>query len=84
MKTSQLLHELDLVTRLDSRTLELDIQGIADNSKVVEEGFAFIAIEGFESDGHLYIEQAVEKGAVIVIGGTGYHRFIRPLSPSCK
>lgn len=68
MKTSQLLHELDLVTRLDSRTLELDIQGIADNSKVVEEGFAFIAIEGFESDGHLYIEQAVEKGAVIVIG----------------
>ncbi|WP_394120696.1 hypothetical protein [Planococcus donghaensis] len=84
MKTSQLLHELDLVTRLDSRTLELDIQGIADNSKVVEEGFAFIAIEGFESDGHLYIEQAVEKGGCNCHRGTGYHRFIRPLSPSCK
>lgn len=68
MKTSQLLHELDTFTRLDSRTSELDIQGMADNSKNVEEGFAFVAIEGFESDGHAYIEQAIEKGAAIVIG----------------
>lgn len=68
MKISQLLHELDLNTRLDASTLEVDIQGIADNSKDVEEGFAFVAIAGFESDGHSYIDQALEKGAALVIG----------------
>ncbi|MDN7243866.1 hypothetical protein [Planococcus shenhongbingii] len=54
MKIRQLLHKLDLITRLDASTLEVDIQGIADNSIDVEEGFAFVAIAGFESDGHGY------------------------------
>lgn len=68
MKTRQLLHELHLITRLDSSTLELDIQGIADNSRDIETGFVFVAISGFESDGHQYIEQAIENGALVVIG----------------
>ncbi|MGK7377302.1 UDP-N-acetylmuramoyl-L-alanyl-D-glutamate--2,6-diaminopimelate ligase [Planococcus sp. 1R117A] len=68
MKIRQLLHKLDLITRLDASTLELDIQGIADNSRDVEEGFAFVAIAGFESDGHGYIDQALEKGAALIIG----------------
>lgn len=68
MNISLLLNELDIITGLDSKIPEFYIQGIADNSKDVEEGYAFVAIEGFESDGHQYIEQAIEKGAVIVIG----------------
>ncbi|MGI2326676.1 UDP-N-acetylmuramoyl-L-alanyl-D-glutamate--2,6-diaminopimelate ligase [Planococcus sp. YIM B11945] len=68
MKISQLLYELDTKTRLDPQISELDIEGIADNSKDVGKGYAFVAITGFESDGHQYIEQAIEKGAAIVIG----------------
>lgn len=68
MKIRQLLQEIDLINRLNSRTLELDIQGIADNSRDVEAGFVFVAIAGFKSDGHQYIEQAIEKGTLVVVG----------------
>lgn len=68
MKISQVIYELDPIIQLDSGTLESDITGIADNSMDVEKNFVFVAIAGFESDGHSYIEQAVEKGASLVIG----------------
>ena len=68
MKTNQLLNESGLISRLDSRILELDIKGIADNSSDVEKGFVFVAIKGFEIDGHGFIDQAIEKGAALVIG----------------
>lgn len=66
MKTNQLLNESGLISRLDSRILELDIKGIADNSSDVEKGFVFVAIKGFEIDGHGFIDQAIEKAALVI------------------
>lgn len=47
--------------------LELEINGIESNSKEIKEGYLFVAIKGFSVDGHQYIENAIENGAIAVI-----------------
>ena len=47
--------------------LDIDIKGIACNSKEVKEGDLFVAIKGFETDGHKYIEEALENGAIAIL-----------------
>ncbi len=46
---------------------DLEISGLAYDSRAVEPGGLFVAIRGFESDGHRYIPAAAAKGAVCVI-----------------
>ncbi|MFZ5631877.1 MAG: UDP-N-acetylmuramoyl-L-alanyl-D-glutamate--2,6-diaminopimelate ligase [Bacillota bacterium] len=45
----------------------VDIKGIAYDSRAVEPGFLFVAIEGFKTDGHNYAARAVEAGAPAVV-----------------
>lgn len=45
----------------------IEIKGIKYDSRQVEPGFLFVAVKGFKADGHEYIRQAVEKGAVAVV-----------------
>ncbi|MDZ5471863.1 UDP-N-acetylmuramoyl-L-alanyl-D-glutamate--2,6-diaminopimelate ligase [Bacillus sp. 31A1R] len=52
----------------DSTMIDIHITGIAVDSRKVEKGNLFIAISGYETDGHKYIEDAVKRGAVAVIG----------------
>lgn len=40
-----------------------EIQGIAYHSRQVEKGFLFAALRGMETDGHHYIERAIQNGA---------------------
>ena len=47
--------------------LELEINGIAKNSKEVKQGDIFFAIKGFETDGHKFIEEAIDNGAIAVM-----------------
>ncbi len=47
--------------------LEIDIKSIADNSKDVKPGSLFVAVKGFEFDGHEFIKEAIENGAIAVI-----------------
>lgn len=47
--------------------LDLEIEGIESNSKNVKKGFLFVAIKGFSVDGHEFICQAIENGAVAVV-----------------
>jgi len=46
----------------------IEITGITDNSRAIQKGELFVAINGCETDGHQYIEQAIENGAVAVVG----------------
>lgn len=48
---------------------ELDqvISGLAYDSRRVEPGYVFVAIRGTHVDGHVYIQQALERGAVAVV-----------------
>lgn len=47
---------------------ETEIKGIAYDSRKVKEGYLFVAISGFETDGHKYIDAAQKLGAAAVIG----------------
>ena len=47
--------------------MDLDIKKIACNSKKVVPNSLFVAIKGYDFDGHEYIEEAVKNGAVAVM-----------------
>jgi UDP-N-acetylmuramoyl-L-alanyl-D-glutamate--2,6-diaminopimelate ligase len=47
--------------------LEEEIRGIAYDSRLVKEGFIFVAVRGFSVDGHAYIKDAIGRGAVGVV-----------------
>lgn len=47
--------------------LEIDILSIEDNSKNVKPGSLFIAVKGFEFDGHEFVEEAIANGATAVM-----------------
>ena len=49
--------------------LDIDISNIDSDSRKIKENGLFVAIKGFDVDGHDYIKQAIEKGAVAVIVG---------------
>ncbi|MFH1440829.1 MAG: UDP-N-acetylmuramoyl-tripeptide--D-alanyl-D-alanine ligase [Candidatus Omnitrophota bacterium] len=52
---------------LVSGSAEEVIDGFSIDSRTIKKGEAFIAIKGANFDGHNFIEQAIEKGAVCII-----------------
>jgi len=48
-------------------TNDIDIKKITIDSRLVKPGYLFVAIKGFEQDGHKYIESAIENGASAVL-----------------
>jgi UDP-N-acetylmuramyl tripeptide synthase len=47
--------------------LDIDITGISHDSRKIEQGSMFIAIKGFETDGHKYIKEAIKNGAQVIM-----------------
>ncbi|MCL2341671.1 MAG: UDP-N-acetylmuramoyl-L-alanyl-D-glutamate--2,6-diaminopimelate ligase [Firmicutes bacterium] len=47
--------------------LDIDITAISRDSKEVREGALFIAVKGFETDGHKFIKEALANGAAAVM-----------------
>lgn len=68
MKLKDLMKELSIEIKLKSENAHLTIKGITDNSATVSSGYLFIAIPGFNSDGHDYIKDAMNKGASVIVG----------------
>ena len=61
----------DILKNIDAKIEgngDVEIKGIAYDSRKVKEGFLFVAIKGFETDGHKYIESAIKNGAAAVLG----------------
>jgi UDP-N-acetylmuramoyl-L-alanyl-D-glutamate--2,6-diaminopimelate ligase len=46
---------------------EVEITGITEDSRLIKPGFLFVAIRGYVDDGHLYIDEAIARGATAVI-----------------
>jgi UDP-N-acetylmuramoyl-L-alanyl-D-glutamate--2,6-diaminopimelate ligase len=46
---------------------DLSINGITLDSRQVQEGYLFIAIQGYKLDGAQYINEAIKKGAVAIL-----------------
>ncbi|MBR3134263.1 MAG: UDP-N-acetylmuramoyl-L-alanyl-D-glutamate--2,6-diaminopimelate ligase [Clostridia bacterium] len=47
--------------------LDLNITGITSDSREVKPGYLFIAIKGFDTDGHKYITSAIQSGAIALL-----------------
>ena len=47
---------------------DVTIKGLASDSRHVEPGQLFAALSGTQADGHIFIPEALEKGAVAVLG----------------
>ena len=47
--------------------LDIEISGIENNSQNVKKGYLFVAIQGFSTDGHQYVESAIQNGAVAIM-----------------
>ncbi|WIV11245.1 UDP-N-acetylmuramoyl-L-alanyl-D-glutamate--2,6-diaminopimelate ligase [Proteiniborus sp. MB09-C3] len=65
MKLSKITFDLDMEV-VNGHT-DVDITGVAYDSRKVEKGNAFIAIKGFKFDGHDFINEAIKKGAGVII-----------------
>lgn len=65
MKLKDLLKSIDVTE--SSASGELEIGGLCYDSRKVRPGDLFVAIRGYESDGHRFIAMAREKGAAAVL-----------------
>ena len=59
MKLKELLHGLDVLELHADE--DLDITGVQYDSRQVTSGDLFVAISGFQTDGHKYISKAMKK-----------------------
>jgi len=65
MKLRELL--MDIEPMAMTADLEMEITDIRYDSRAVGAGDLFVAIEGFETDGHKYISAAAAQGAVVAV-----------------
>lgn len=65
MNLSNLLKDIDY--RLIRGEIEKEITGIYYDSRKVKPGSLFVCISGLKTDGHLYIDEAVKKGAAAIL-----------------
>ena len=48
-------------------SLDIDVKGIDSNSQNINKDYMFIAIKGFNEDGHKYINDAIKAGANVIV-----------------
>ncbi len=77
MKLSYLLQNVD-VKNIDEIE-DIDITNIESDSRKVKENTLFICIKGEKADGHEYIEEAIEKGAIVVVINEDYVKEVKKL-----
>ena len=66
MKIKKLLNGINL--KLDKEIKEVEISAISSDSRKIKKGSIFIALRGIDgNDGHKYINEAFEKGALFVV-----------------
>jgi UDP-N-acetylmuramoyl-L-alanyl-D-glutamate--2,6-diaminopimelate ligase len=65
VKLAELLTQISV--RKSSGTLDLNIEGISQDSRSVRPGDLFLCIKGFKTNGHHYLKQAADDGAVAAV-----------------
>ncbi|PRQ17668.1 putative acid--amino-acid ligase (peptide synthase) [Rosa chinensis] len=67
MSLAELLDESKVVPISVYGDLEVEITGIQHDSRVVSAGDLFVCCVGRKTDGHLYLSEAIKRGAVAVV-----------------
>lgn len=65
MKLKELLRETEVLSC--AADPDLEIRGVSFNSRTTQPGDLFVAVKGYESDGHRFIPMALEKGAAAIL-----------------
>ena len=47
--------------------MDIDVKGMTFDSRKVERGFVFVAVAGTLSDGHTFIQKAIDSGATAIV-----------------
>ncbi len=66
MKVSEVLNELDAI-QVYGNAESRRIGSITNDSRELKKNAVFVAVKGLKSDGHKYVEEAINKGAAAVI-----------------
>ncbi len=65
MELKELIRPLQIIKILGNDRIE--VSGIHSDSRKIEQGFLFVAVPGTQSDGHDYIDKAIENGAKAIV-----------------
>ncbi len=57
----------ELLQDINTPYADTEIAGITCDSRAVEQGFAFVCINGASLDGHKFAESALKKGAAVIV-----------------
>jgi len=73
VKLTELINNVTVV-HIAGNNAEFDVRGITFDSRSVKDGWMFVAIKGFKTDGHKFISQAIANGAnaIVVEDGCDY------------
>ncbi|WP_350344841.1 UDP-N-acetylmuramoyl-L-alanyl-D-glutamate--2,6-diaminopimelate ligase [Proteinivorax tanatarense] len=64
MKLKELISDLHCKVKGE---VELDVSGITKDSREIRKGWIYVAIEGYDVDGHQFISDAIKRGAIAVV-----------------
>lgn len=65
MKLKEIIKNIDVIQ--STADMEMEISGVCYDSRAIKPGELFVAVRGFEADGHRFIPKAVAGGAAAVL-----------------
>ena len=65
MNLKQLLHKVNVIKVVGE--MRVEIYDIAFDSRKIKESSLFVAVKGMQSDGHSYVQQTIEAGAIAIV-----------------
>lgn len=68
MRLSQLLQGVELKTAPEE---DMEVSGLSCDTRSLKPGEVFVALRGYKTDGHLYIDEALRAGAAAIVAEEG-------------
>ena len=66
MELTELINHINVI-QVAGNVQRKDVSGIEHDSRKVKKNSVFVAIKGYKTDGHLFVMDAINKGAVAVV-----------------
>src|SRR5690606_39661343 len=65
IELKDILYRVSLTSTVGDMTIP--VPGVSFDSRTVQPGYLFVAVKGTTSDGHTFIDKAIEKGVKVVV-----------------